>query len=83
MVSELIRRGADINSRDKNGWTPLMVACFEGHKDVVKYFWKEVRTQISRISGVAPHELSLLSKVIAKSQIFADARKNASHCGFS
>ena len=27
--------GADTEAKDKYGWTPLMHACTEGHKDVV------------------------------------------------
>ncbi|XP_066519055.1 fibronectin type 3 and ankyrin repeat domains 1 protein [Hoplias malabaricus] len=32
----LIRAGADINARDKNGKTPLMIAVLYNHKDLVK-----------------------------------------------
>ena len=26
--------GADKEAKDENGWTPLLHACFQGHKDV-------------------------------------------------
>jgi ankyrin repeat protein len=36
MVRLLIERGADVNSRDENGWTPCHTASQGGHLDVVK-----------------------------------------------
>jgi ankyrin repeat protein len=36
VVRLLIDRGADVNSRDLEGWTPLHEATWEGHLDVVR-----------------------------------------------
>lgn len=35
-VSLLVDRGANVNAKDKFGWTPLTLAAQEGHLDVVK-----------------------------------------------
>jgi ankyrin repeat protein len=37
-VKQLIAAGAPVNPRDKNGMTPLMAACLEGHKEIVEVF---------------------------------------------
>jgi ankyrin repeat protein len=39
-VRVLLERGADPNTRDKStGWTALMFAVNEGHKDIVQTDW--------------------------------------------
>ncbi|TDA37117.1 MAG: hypothetical protein DSO07_12820 [Thermoproteota archaeon] len=35
-VKKLLDRGADVNARDKDGWTPLHWASVHGHLDVIK-----------------------------------------------
>lgn len=40
MVSHLIEKidGSDVNVQDENEkWTPLMIACINGHSDIVRY----------------------------------------------
>ena len=34
LVKDLIARGAEVNIKDVDGWTPLMDACFYGSKDI-------------------------------------------------
>jgi len=36
-VKKLLRRGADINSKDEKGFTPLHLAAFYGHKQVLEF----------------------------------------------
>ena len=35
-VKQLLRMGADVNARDEDGWTVLMRASENGHKEVVE-----------------------------------------------
>jgi ankyrin repeat protein len=35
IVKMLLRKGIDVNSKDKYGFTPIMVACYEGKDDIV------------------------------------------------
>jgi ankyrin repeat protein len=35
VVNELLRRGADIEAKDNDEWTPLHFACCNGHVAVV------------------------------------------------
>lgn len=41
MVSILISRGADISTRNSEGWTPLMHACLWGRTAVVRLFLEQ------------------------------------------
>ena len=36
LINQLIENGADVNTKDDNGWTPLHWAAFRGHEGVVK-----------------------------------------------
>ena len=36
LAQKLIDTGADVNTADKDGWTPLSVAAFYGHADIIK-----------------------------------------------
>ncbi|OXB81093.1 UNVERIFIED_CONTAM: hypothetical protein H355_005023 [Colinus virginianus] len=35
-VKLLVKYGADIHQRDENGWTPLHMACSDGHADIAR-----------------------------------------------
>ena len=39
-VKELIEHGADVNTIDNAGYTPLHVASYQGHTGIVKYLVK-------------------------------------------
>ena len=36
-VRTLVSSGASLNLRNKDGWTPLHVACRQGNVDIVRY----------------------------------------------
>ena len=36
VVKQHLAAGTDVNSKDKDGWTPLHEAAYEGHKQIVK-----------------------------------------------
>ena len=36
VVKQHLAAGTDVNSKDKDGWTPLHEAASEGHKQIVK-----------------------------------------------
>jgi ankyrin repeat protein len=37
MVKLFLEKGADVNDKDNDGWTPLHYACESGHFEIVKY----------------------------------------------
>lgn len=41
MVQEQLLKGADIEGKDEQGWTPLIVAAWKGRVDIVQYLLKE------------------------------------------
>jgi ankyrin repeat protein len=36
VVKLLLKKGADVNARDKDGWTALKNASYYGHKEIVE-----------------------------------------------
>jgi len=41
IVQFLVEKGANFNCTDKKEWTPLAMACFHGHRDIVDYLLKQ------------------------------------------
>ncbi|CAF0763454.1 unnamed protein product [Adineta ricciae] len=42
VLKELVNNGANVNSKDKFGLTPLLAAIYEDHTDCVKYLLEQV-----------------------------------------
>lgn len=40
VVKYLVKKGANINAKNKFGWTPLMIACELGHSEIVDFLLK-------------------------------------------
>ena len=56
----LIKLGANVNSSDKEGYTPLMFACYKKHKDIVQeLITKKAQVCISNLHDETPLFLSL------------------------
>jgi ankyrin repeat protein len=55
-VKKLISNGAKINQRNKDGDTPLIIACKKGNKKLVKYLLKHKEIDINKNSksGISP-----------------------------
>ena len=51
LVTALLARGADVDIRAKNGWTPLMNACLLGQGDVAKTLLEESLYGLSQEIG--------------------------------
>ena len=47
LVKELIGKGADVNAKDKSGWTVLHVAAESGNLDLVKYLVEEKNLDVN------------------------------------
>ncbi|XP_060533485.1 myotrophin [Cylas formicarius] len=56
VIEYLISLGADVNSKDKHGITPILAAIWEGHKDCVKLLIENG----AKKDGVAPDGKSYL-----------------------
>jgi len=53
VVEYLIENGANVEAKDFTSCTPLWIACFEGHFEIVKVLVKH---------GASPHTISSISK---------------------
>eukprot|EP00743_Colponemidia_sp_Colp-15_P007940 GILK01008600.1.p1 GENE.GILK01008600.1~~GILK01008600.1.p1 ORF type:complete len:636 (-),score=104.41 GILK01008600.1:115-2022(-) len=47
LVEVLLQHGADLNVPNKAGWTPLMLAVFNGHLDIVKLLLTQYKTDVN------------------------------------
>ncbi|XP_063312290.1 protein phosphatase 1 regulatory subunit 27 [Pelobates fuscus] len=57
-VKLLIKYGADIEQRDENGWTPLHMACSDGHPHIARYLLAlGARQDVVNSEGETPSEL--------------------------
>ena len=62
-VAALISHGADVNARDEDGLTPLIMACFGGYAKVVEALLdagadKELKATSGRWEGKTPLDIA-------------------------
>ena len=50
-LNKLIRSGVDINSQDKDGWTPLKTACYYGQLEIVKELLAYPNIDVNRVDA--------------------------------
>lgn len=43
----LLSHKADVNQQDSRGWTPLMIAAYQGHEDIVSHLIVEAKADVS------------------------------------
>ena len=43
----LISHHADVNQQDSRGWTPLMIAAYQGHEDIVQILINEAGADVT------------------------------------
>ncbi|KAM4664182.1 protein phosphatase 1 regulatory subunit 27 isoform 1-T1 [Discoglossus pictus] len=57
-VQLLVKYGADIEQRDENGWTPLHMACSDGHTHIARYLLSlGARRDVLNSDGEKPSQL--------------------------
>ncbi|XP_053561861.1 protein phosphatase 1 regulatory subunit 27 [Bombina bombina] len=57
-VKLLVKYGADIEQKDENGWTPLHMACSDGHVHIARYLLSlGARQDILNDDGEKPSQL--------------------------
>ena len=47
IVKFLVESGADVNAKDKEGWSVLMEASYEGHLKVIKYLIENGKVNVN------------------------------------
>ena len=76
VVKQHLAAGTDVNSKDKDGWTPLHEAASEGHKQIVKILvTKGADVNANDDDGETPLD------VAAKPEIAELLRKNGGKTG--
>lgn len=68
IMEYLIDRGANINIKNKNGDTPLTVACERGYKKVVEYLI-EHGTEVNEVNGNGYSPLTLGCKYVKENDM--------------
>ncbi|XP_067403895.1 protein phosphatase 1 regulatory subunit 27 [Emydura macquarii macquarii] len=57
-VKLLVHYGADIHQKDEKGWTPLHMACSDGHTDIARYLVSlGARLDVTNDAGENPADL--------------------------
>lgn len=55
LISNLLSSGYSLNTKNGKGWTPLMIACYNGHKKVVESLLKHgADPNVANMNGTVP-----------------------------
>ena len=76
----VIEKGANIEAKENNGWTPLHIACYQGHLPIVQYLIeKGANIEGKDKEQFTPlHIASLFGKIdVVKYLVSKGANKNA------
>ena len=65
-LKKLISDGADVNAKNNNGWTALILAAWNGHKDCVKLLEQAQRDLEAKKAQVPEVKQSDFSKALTK-----------------
>lgn len=73
-IRNLVTSGLDVNTRNRFGWTPLMVAGVEGHTTIISYLLS-IGAQVSQVNdfGASPLAYAALSGECRAIQALLDA----------
>jgi ankyrin repeat protein len=74
IISLLLEKGANCNARDREGFTPLMIACNSGQEEVVKLLINQPGIEINAVNEMEdsytaldyaiPHNLSIIQTLL-------------------
>ena len=65
----LVKAGANVEAKDNNGWTPLIIASAKGHLDTVTYLVKECGANVEAKGYYDGNTALALAKKKGKSDV--------------
>jgi hypothetical protein len=88
IISLLLEKGANCNARDREGFTPLMIACKSGQEEVVKLLINQPGIEINAVKFeiddsytaldyAIPHNVSIIQTLLRQQRTNLDIGPNA------